>query len=186
MCKKSPLRRPFDKWHVKRVKTLVKPERQQLYNTYWPLWKQFTWKKPLLVIIKILGLFVNPLTADDKYSFVNRGYLLQLFQMHLSQKRKRNSNFFFFFLDFLNLDLLFKFLKKKMAVVADVFLNWYFSKNVVRLMPKKSCFRGLSTSNKVNGPEHCSNMTDIAFTIFINPFKINACWKSRSEWHAKY
>ena len=37
-----------------------------------------------------------------------------------------------FFLHFLNLDLLFKFSKKKMAVIADVFLNLYFSKNVVR------------------------------------------------------
>ena len=100
MCKKSPLRRPFDKWHVKRVKTLLKPEKQQLYNTYWPLWRQFSWKKLLLVIIKILGLFVNPLTADDKYSFVNRGYLLQHLEMHLSQKRKRNSNFFFAFSKF--------------------------------------------------------------------------------------
>ena len=33
----------------------------------------------------------------------------------------------FFFLHFLDLDLLFKFSKKKMAVIADVFLNLYFS-----------------------------------------------------------
>ena len=40
------------------------------------------------MIYKILGLFVNPLTADDNYSLFNRGNLLQHIQMHLPQKRK--------------------------------------------------------------------------------------------------
>ena len=36
---------------------------------------------------KILGLFRNPLTADNKYYLLNRGKLLQHFQMQLSQKQ---------------------------------------------------------------------------------------------------
>ena len=48
-------------------------------------------------ICKILGLFVNPLTADDMYSPLNKGNLLQHFQMELSQKQKNFSDFFFFF-----------------------------------------------------------------------------------------
>ena len=52
------------------------------------------------MIFKILGVFVNPLTADQKYSFLNRGYLLQHFQMQLSQKRKIFSPFFFPFYQF--------------------------------------------------------------------------------------
>ena len=47
--------------------------------------------------IQILGLFVNPLTADDKYSLLNRGNLLQHFQMHLYEKRKIFSEFSFTF-----------------------------------------------------------------------------------------
>ena len=37
---------------------------------------------------KILRLFVNTLTPDDKYSLLNRGILTQHIQMHLSQKQK--------------------------------------------------------------------------------------------------
>ena len=61
---------------------------------------QFRFKNSLWVICKILGLFVNPLTADDKYSLLNRSNLLQHFQMQLSQKRKTFSEFFFAFSKF--------------------------------------------------------------------------------------
>ena len=64
------------------------------------------------LICKILGLFVNPLTADDKYSPLNKGNLLQHFQIQLSQKQKNVSDFFFF-LHFLYLDLNLKIYKKR-------------------------------------------------------------------------
>ena len=50
-----------------------------------------------IVIRKILGLFVNALTADDKYFVLNRNNLLQDLQMQLSQKQKHFFNFFFHF-----------------------------------------------------------------------------------------
>ena len=57
------------------------------------------------MICKILGLFVNTLTADDKYSFLNKDNLLQHLQMQLSQKGKIFSQFFFAFCKFtLNFD----------------------------------------------------------------------------------
>ena len=40
----------------------------------------------LLVIRKILGLFVNRLTADDKYSRLNIENLIQPIQIHLFKK----------------------------------------------------------------------------------------------------
>ena len=46
---------------------------------------------------KILRLFVNTLTADDKYSLFNRDNLMQPIQMELSQKQNTCSDFFFFF-----------------------------------------------------------------------------------------
>ena len=52
------------------------------------------------MICNILGLFNNQLTSDDKYSLLNRGKLLQHFQMQLSQKRKIFSEFFFTFSKF--------------------------------------------------------------------------------------
>ena len=46
-----------------------------------------------LVLCKILGLFVGTLTADDKYSLLNRNNLTQPIQILLSQKQKTFSQF---------------------------------------------------------------------------------------------
>ena len=42
----------------------------------------------LLVICEIVGLFVNTLAADEKYSLCYWGYLQQQIQMQLSRKQK--------------------------------------------------------------------------------------------------
>ena len=44
----------------------------------------------LLVIHKILWLFVNTLSDDDKYSLFNRDNLAEPLQMQLSKKEKKN------------------------------------------------------------------------------------------------
>ena len=56
------------------------------------------WKKSLLVMQKILRLFVNTLTVNDKHYVINRDNLPQPIQMELSQKQKLFSQFFFAFL----------------------------------------------------------------------------------------
>ena len=86
MSKKSPFRRLFDKQYGKRAQTLLKSAQQQLYHIYWWLWKHLKWKKSLLLIRKISGLFVNTLTADNKYSLFNKDNLTQLIQMQVSKK----------------------------------------------------------------------------------------------------
>ena len=57
-----------------------------------------SWKKSPSVWCEILRLFVNALTADDKYSGSNMQNLLQQFQTPLSQKEKTFSRFFIAFL----------------------------------------------------------------------------------------
>ena len=52
----------------------------------------------MLVLCKILRLFVNTLTADDKYSLLNRDKLMQPIKILLSQNRKTLYRFFFAFL----------------------------------------------------------------------------------------
>ena len=47
---------------------------------------------------KILRLFVNTLTVNDKHYVINRDNLPQPIQMELSQKQKLFSQFFFAFL----------------------------------------------------------------------------------------
>ena len=48
----------------------------------------------MLVLCKILGLFVNTLTDDDKYSLLYRDNLTQQIQILLSQKPKTFSKLF--------------------------------------------------------------------------------------------
>ena len=50
--------------------------------------------KSLLVIFKILGLFVNTLTAEKKDYLVNTDNLTEHIQMALSKKQKKISQFF--------------------------------------------------------------------------------------------
>ena len=94
LSKKSCLRRRFDKQHSKRAQPLLKSERQHLYHIDWSLWRKLNWKKSLLVICKILRLFVNRLTANDKYFLFNRDNWTQLIQIQLSQKEKTFSQSF--------------------------------------------------------------------------------------------
>ena len=88
MSKKSHFRGPFEKCHGKRGKTLLKFEQEHFYHISWSPRKKFSWKTSFLGIFKVLGLFVNTLTADDKYSLLNRNNLLQLLEIELSQKWK--------------------------------------------------------------------------------------------------
>ena len=50
---------------------------------------KFSRKMSLLVTHKSLSLFVNTLTADDKYSLLNKDNLAQPIQMQLSTKKKK-------------------------------------------------------------------------------------------------
>ena len=50
------------------------------------------------MIHKILGLFLNTLTVDDKHYMLNRDNLTQPIQLQLSQKQKTFSQIFFAFL----------------------------------------------------------------------------------------
>ena len=94
MSKNFFFRGLLEKQHGKRVQTLLKSERQQLYHLYQSLWRQITYKKSLLVLGKVLRLFVNTLTADGKYSFLKRKTSTHSIQILLSPKEKSFSKFF--------------------------------------------------------------------------------------------
>ena len=94
MSKKSHIRGSFNKQHGKEYQILSKCERHHLYDIYWWIWKQLSWKKSLLVIYKGLRLFVNTLAAIDKCFLLNRDNLRQPIQIQLSEKQKNFLNFF--------------------------------------------------------------------------------------------
>ena len=99
MSIKSRFKGSFKKQHGKRAQTLLKFAWQHLYHIYWSLWRQLTCKKSLLVTWKISRLFPNTLSADGKYSLLNRHNLTQPIQIQLSRKQKTFSEFFAAFLN---------------------------------------------------------------------------------------
>ena len=137
MSKKSHFRRTFEKQYGKRVHKLLKSPRQHLYHNYWPLWIKLSWEKSLLVICKIVELFVNSLTANDKYSLLNRDSLTEPIQMELSQKQKTFSQFFS---AFLKSRLNFEHFLKRMKLISYLFQKLQTANDVVRQMSERSHF----------------------------------------------
>ena len=78
------------------------------------------------------------MTADDKYSLLNRDNLTQPIPTQLSQKQKAC---FQFFLAFSKSTINIEHLQKKMTFIADLFPILRTPKNVVRSMSKKSRFK---------------------------------------------
>ena len=83
----------------------------------------------MLVLCKILRLFLNTLTDDDRYCLLYRDNLTQLIQIPLSQKQKTFSEFFS---PFLKCILNFEHFQKKMTVIADVIPKLSSPKKVIR------------------------------------------------------
>ena len=83
----------------------------------------------MLVLWKILRLFVNTLTDDDKYCLLYRDNFSQPIQILLSQKQKTFSQFFS---AVLKSTLNFADFQKKMTLIADVFPKLPSTKKVIR------------------------------------------------------
>ena len=77
---------------------------------------KLSWKKSALVRSKILGLFVNTLTAEYTYSRRNMQTFTQKVQTPLSLKQKTFSGFFIAFL--VNLHEMENIFKKKESLLA--------------------------------------------------------------------
>ena len=123
---------------------------------------KFRLKKFLWVICKILGLFVNPFTSDNKFSLLKKSNLLEHFQIQLSQKRKSFSPFFFSGFS-------------KFRFIFEHFDFWIYR---LRNTLLNKCLKSLvsedpSTSDMGNGQKHCWNLKDSTFTIFIDYFEDN-------------
>ena len=98
MSIKSRFKGSFKQQHGKHAQTLLKFAWEDLYHIYWSLCRQLTFKKFLLVICKISRLFPTTMSADGKYSLLNRDNLTQPIQVQLSRKQKTFSKYFCAFL----------------------------------------------------------------------------------------
>ena len=78
------------------------------------------WKMSILVSGEILGMFIDTFTGDGKYSAQDSDNFPLPIQMLLFEKLKHFSQFF---LPFLELYQILNILKRKMIVIANVFLK---------------------------------------------------------------
>ena len=83
----------------------------------------------MLVLCKILGLFVNTLTDNDKYCLLYRDNLTLPIQILLSEKQKTFSQFL---AEFFKSALNFEHFQKKMTFIANVILKLPSPKKVIR------------------------------------------------------
>ena len=93
------------------------------------IWEISPWLK-----FKILGVFVNTVTADDKYPVRDAENLQFPIQIQLSQKRKTFFSVFFF--PVLECSSYFKHFLKKIIVTANVFPKLETVKVLVRPLSK--------------------------------------------------
>ena len=81
------------------------------------------------MIHKILTLFLNTLTVDEKHYLLNRDNLTQPIQMQLYKKQKSFAEFFFF--HFSNLYYILTIRQKRMTLIDDGFTEILSPKNMV-------------------------------------------------------
>ena len=98
MSKRSCFRAPFGNEGVNGFQTLLKSAGHHYYPLVSSIPGKLSYKKSPSVWCEIIRLFVNALTADDKYSECNMQNLSQQFETLLSQKQKTFSWFLIAFL----------------------------------------------------------------------------------------
>ena len=96
--RRACFRTPFGNHRVNEFQTPLKVARHHYYPLFPWISRKLRWKKTALLWSKILRLFANTLTADDKYSCRNMHNFLQQLQTLLSEKRKTFCGYFIAFL----------------------------------------------------------------------------------------
>ena len=109
------------------------------------------------MIYKILRLFFNTLTADDKHYLLNRDNLTEPIRMQLPQKQKFFSEFFFALLKSI---LSFKHLP------TEDFRKYRLRKTWLDKYLKSHVSVDPSNGNIANGSKHSCKLNDCPFNIF--------------------
>ena len=118
LSKRRPFRPRFDSQHVKASQIVAKSQWAHFYHVFPSFWGKLIWELSPLVIGETLGVFLNTLTADNKYPVQDCENLRLSIQMQLCEKQKTFSQFL---LHFWNLHQILNILKEKIIVIANVF-----------------------------------------------------------------
>ena len=133
----------------------------------------------LCVVCEILGLFVNALSADDKFSLGNCDNLWPPFQIQLS----KNTNFFSWISCHVNqiLDIF----KTKMSSRLMYLRNYGLWKTLLDQCLKRLVSENPLRVNKLVRPKHCWNFYDSTFIIFSVRSERDWVGKCLSLWYVK-
>ena len=161
-------KRPFFSQHfgsqrVNAFQTQLKSSRHHIHSTVSLIWDKRSSKKSLLVISEILGLFVNTLTVDGKYSRQNIENFPQIIEFQSSQRQETFSGFFVRFLKSTSNSEYFKI--KDESQRFKYFGNYWLQKRGLLKCLKGAFFGNLLAVNLLTGPNHCWNLHGTIFTI---------------------
>ena len=156
-------RKVFGNQPVNGYQKLLKSSRHYLCPIFPWIWNKLSWKRSALVRSKILGLFVNTLTVEYKYSRRNIQTFAQQVQTPLSLKQK---TFSWFFIAFLESTWNGEDFQKKAE----------FSRLSTSEIIK--CLKGLtseqlSLNNLLTGSKHCLSLYGTTIILFFQESGIN-------------
>ena len=178
MPEKPYFRTAFGNQPVNGKETLLKSARNYYYPIFPWIWDKLSWKKYALVRSKILGLFVNTLTAEYTYSRRNMQTFTQHIQTPLSLKQKVFSGFFIAFLKSTWNGEHFEEKGESSSLSISEIID---SKKLWLLKCLKSLTsEQLSVTNLLTGKKHCLNLHATTIILFFHESGINWAWKSLS------
>ena len=155
---------------------MLKSARHYYYPIFPWIWDKLSWKKSALVRCKILGLFVNTLTAEYTYSRRNMQTFTQQVQTPLSLKQKPFSGFFIALLKSTwNGE---HFQKKRRVFQLKYFRNYWLQKRWLLKCLKSITSEQLSVIKLLTGSKYCLNLHGTTIILFFHESGINWAGKS--------
>ena len=170
MPEKPYFRTDFGNQPFNGEQTLLKYARHYYYPILPWIWDKLNWKKSALVRYKILGLFVNTLTAEYMYSGRNIQTFTQQVQTPLSLKQKTFSGFF---IAFLKSTWNGENFQKKGSLLLKYFRNYWLQKRWLLKCLKSLTSEQLSVINMLTGSKHCLNLHGTTIILFFHESGIN-------------
>ena len=145
--RRSWFRTAFGNQRVNGFQTPLKVARHHYYPFFAWISGKLSWKKSALDWSKMLRLFANTFTADDKYSYGNMQNFRQQLQTPLSQKPKTFSGFF---IHFLKCAWRLEHVEKKDECPGLIISEVFVPKEVATEMSRRSCFRTPFGNQRIN------------------------------------
>ena len=160
---------------VNGCQTVLKSTLEHLYHIFWSLWGEMICKISPWLKLEILEVFVNTLTADDKYPFGIVRIWSSLFKCNYLKNKKIFLNFLF---HLWNLHQILNIFKKKMIVIANVFPKLKTVETWLDHSLKSAVSQHPLAINMLKGRKHLWNLHQSTFFVFFD----HSYWK----WLGKY